>query len=240
MAHRDYQAFLESKAVTTPNTGIEVEPSAMNPMLFGFQRDLVRWSLRKGRSALFATTGMGKTAMQCEWARLLDVPTLILAPLAVAQQTEHEAAKFGITARYRRHQKSIGDEKIVITNYELLDHFDASRFQAVVLDESSIIKNHEAKTRAKLIETFRQTPYRLCCTATPAPNDIAEIANHAEFLGICTRTEMLATYFVHDDDGWRLKGHAVKAFYKWLASWSMAIQKPSDICPCSCHRRDRA
>lgn len=222
-----YQEFLERKELRFPSTGIDVDESALHPGLFGFQRDLVRWALRKGRSAIFATTGMGKTRMQVEWARLTGERVLIVAPLAVAHQTIEEAAKIGVPIRYSRDGLAI--DGITITNYEMVQHFSARDFGAVVLDESSILKSHDGKTRSALIAQFAQTPYRLCCTATPAPNDISEIANHAEFLGVMNRAEMLATFFVHDERDWRLKGHAEGPFYQWLASWGMSLQKPSDL-----------
>ncbi len=129
---------------------------------------------------------------------------------------------------YAKHQHDI-TTRITITNYERLSNFDPDHFTAVVLDESSILKNYTGSTRTALIEAFAATEYRLACTATPAPNDIAEIANHAEFLGIMSRVEMLAAFFVHDDEGWRLKGHAAAPFYQWMASWGMALKKPSDL-----------
>lgn len=226
----DYSRFLESKRLVVQPAGIDVPIDRINPLLFDFQRQLVKWSLHKGRAALFATTGMGKSFMQVEWARLVGVPTLILAPLAVAKQTVKEAEKIGVKVTYAREQAQADPTGITITNYQMLEHFDVSKFGAVVLDESSILKSFEGKIRSQLIDTFKDTPYRLCCTATPAPNDIQEIANHAEFLGIMSRVEMLSAFFVHDDSGWRLKKHAARGpFYKWLASWSMSINKPSDI-----------
>ena len=227
-----YAQFLQSKRATSQTAGIDVALDDIHPMLFPFQRTLVQWALRKGRAALFADTGLGKTLMQVEWARITGQRVLIVAPLSVARQTVNEAAKIGVEVHYTRS----GDDlrQINITNYELLDHFDSADFGAVVLDESSILKAIDGKTRDKLIEMFAKTPCRLACTATPAPNDLVEIANHAEFLGVMTRPIMLATYFVHDSDkgsgqGWRLKGHASDAFYKWMASWSMSIKKPSDL-----------
>ncbi len=224
-----YVDFLATKAVVVRSSGHEVDPSDIHPSLFGFQRDLVRWSLRKGRAALFADTGLGKTRMQLEWARLTGQRALILAPLAVVRQTVAEAASIGITVTAARSQAEAAPTGITITNYEMLGHFDPSAFGAVALDESSILKNFEGKVRAQLIAAFRETPYRLACTATPAPNDIAELANHAEFLGIMRREEMLAAFFVHDDTGWRLKGHAREPFYRWLASWAMSLKRPSDL-----------
>lgn len=225
---QNYAAFLAGKSARHIATGHEIADSDIHPMLFPFQRDLVRWSVRKGRAALFADTGMGKTLMQLEWARLTGKPTLIVAPLSVTKQTIREAKKIGLDVCYERQQPP-DVPALTITNYEMVSHFDPDAFGAVVLDESSILKSFDGKTRTMLIELFAAVPYRLCCTATPAPNDIAELANHAEFLGICTRAEMLSEYFVHDDEGWRLKGHAEQPFYRWLASWSMSLKRPSDL-----------
>ena len=224
-----YREFLATKAVVVHPTGRAVDDAEIHPSLFGFQRDLVRWSVRKGRAALFADTGLGKTRMQIEWARLTGERALILAPLAVARQTVAEGAEIGVRITYARRQEDAATDGITVTNYEMLHAFDPSAFGAVVLDESSILKNFEGKVRSHLIAAFRDTPYRLACTATPAPNDIAELANHAEFLGVMKREEMLAAFFVHDDTGWRLKGHAREPFYRWLASWGMSLKRPSDL-----------
>ncbi len=223
-----YAEFLESKASRPQAAGRE--PGRIHDALFPFQRDLVRWAVRKGRCALFADTGLGKTLMQCEWARQLGERTLILAPLSVGSQTVAIARSLlGIEVWQGRRQEDAGPG-ITITNYEMLDRFDPSAFGAVVLDESSILKALDGKTRQRLTAAFADTPFRLCCTATPAPNDIAEIASHAEFLGVSTRANMLARYFVHDSDqSWRLKGHAQDAFFSWLASWGMSVRKPSDL-----------
>ncbi len=223
----NYSEFLASKRRVWQGNGLEADslPSA----LFPWQAAIVRWALRKGRAAIFADCGLGKTPMQLAWAHATCRRTLILAPLCVAEQTVAEGAKFGIPVHYAPDGSQVGDAPIVITNYERLDKFDVSAFGAVVLDESSILKAFDGKTRTKLIQTFSKTPFRLCCTATPAPNDIAELANHAEFLGLCSRAEFLATWFIHDDAGWRMKGHAVSPFYRWLASWALALRKPSDI-----------
>jgi superfamily II DNA or RNA helicase len=224
-----YAEFLASKVHRAPSSGVEVDDSAIHPSLFPFQRDVTRWALRKGRAAIFADTGLGKTRMQVEWARLTGERTLILAPLAVTQQTIREAEAIGVEVTYARHQGEA--DGLTITNYERLDRFEPSEFGAVVLDESSILKAYEGKTRTALIAAFSETPWRLACTATPAPNDVAELANHAEFLGVMSRVEMLAAFFIHDsDDGvWRLKGHARHPFWRWLASWSMTLGKPSDL-----------
>ena len=224
----NYKDFLTSKRLIVGSSGISVYDSDIHQMLFPFQRDLVRWACKKGKSAIFADTGLGKTFMQLEWARLMAKKAFIVAPLSVARQTVKEAQKIGITVNYCRSQAQTTDG-LNITNYEMIEAFDPSAFDAVVLDESSILKSIAGKIKAKMIEMFAETPYRLCCTATPAPNDIAEIANHAEFLGIMSRVDMLATFFVHDDEGWRLKGHAEEPFYRWMASWGMSIRKPSDL-----------
>jgi DNA modification methylase/superfamily II DNA or RNA helicase len=229
----DYATFLLAKRRTAQAIGPIVEPDAVHPMLFPFQRALVCWAVRKGRAALFADTGLGKTFMQLEWARILGRPTLIVAPLSVARQTSREAEKLGIHVRYSRGGPR--QAAIEVTNYEMLEHFDPAEYEAVVLDESSILKAVDGKTRTRIIEMFRDTTYRLACTATPAPNDLAEIGNHAEFLGVASQTEMLAEFFIHDSggagdrSGWRLKGHAEREFFRWLASWSMSVRKPSDI-----------
>lgn len=224
-----YPEFLASKRMVVVATGVDVDPAKLHPALFPFQRDLTRWALRKGTSAIFADTGLGKTLIQLAWSQHAADRVLILAPLGVARQTVQEGARFGISVTYARSQAQAARHGITITNYEMLSHFDPAEFGAVVLDESSILKNFEGKTRSALIAAFAQTPMRLCCTATPAPNDIGELANHAEFLGIMSRAEMLASFFVHDDDGWRLKGHARAPFYRWLASWGMSLKRPSDL-----------
>lgn len=225
---RDYAGFLEAKRLVAPVAGIDVDASEVHEKLFPFQRDLVVWALRKGRCALFADTGLGKTFMQLEWARLLGCRTLIVAPLTVARQTGREAQKIGLEVAYVRSQDDVTGP-LAITNYAMVHHFDPAAFGAVVLDESSILKAMAGKIRRLLTAMFAETPHRLCCTATPAPNDRAEIGNHAEFLGIMTRADMLASFFVHDDSGWRLKGHAQEAFYRWLASWSISLSTPSDL-----------
>ena len=226
-----YAAFLERKQRIFRGSGVDARSVEVPAKLYPWQSAITRWALKKGRAALFEDCGLGKSFQQIAWMDALKVPTLILAPLCVAEQTVQEAAKLGITVEYARNQYDADDATTpyIITNYERLDKFDSSRFKAVILDESSILKSFDGKTRTALIETFKETPYRLCCTATPSPNDIAELANHAEFLGLMTRAEFLATWFVHDDAGWRMKRHAVQPFYRWLASWAIAIRKPSDI-----------
>ena len=226
----EYQEFLKRKATSDPATGLKEVPQ-LNPALFDFQRDITGWALRRGRAAVFADCGMGKTPMQLEWARHIPGNVLILAPLAVAAQTVREGEKFGVTVRYARQQSDV-QPGVTIANYEMLEHFDASYFTGIVLDESSILKSYDGKTRTTIINTFKQTPFRLACTATPAPNDYMELGNHAEFLGVMSRVEMLSMFFVHDGgetQKWRLKGHAESEFWKWLASWAVCIRKPSDL-----------
>jgi len=228
----DYRAFLESKSKFVTHAGITVEPESLHPILKPHQRALTTWALRKGCAAIFADTGLGKSFMQLEWARALNKRTLFLAPLSVARQTVREAAKLDMPLTYARRQADA--EQFTITNYEMVEHFDPSLFDAVVLDESSILKATEGVYRNKLNAAFAQTPYRLCCTATPAPNDIQELTNHSEFLSIMRRRDVLATYFLHAADdarasGWRLKGHARIAFWRWLASWAMSLKRPSDL-----------
>lgn len=225
-----YATFLENKRREVPNVGRPVDPSEIHETMFGFQREIVQWACAKGRAAIFADTGLGKTRMQVEWARLIADRTLILAPLSVARQTVRDAKRIGVDVKYVRHPEEVGDGPGEwTTNYEMAEHFDPAMFDAVVLDESSILKNVTGSTRLALTKQWANTPYRLACTATPAPNDVAELCNHAEFLGVMPRNEMLAAYFVHDDEGWRLKGHAADSMYEWMAEWSVALRRPSDI-----------
>lgn len=232
----DYQEFLKSKTITVPESGITIDKDKINPLLFDFQRDIVLWSLKKGKSAVFAGTGLGKTFIQLEWSKHVNVytqkPILIVAPLAVAQQTVREGEKLGINVQYVRNKSQIKNNGIYITNYEMLHQFDASIFSGIVLDESSILKSFDGKTRKQITDMFQQTPFKLACTATPAPNDFLEIGNHAEFLNIMSRTEMLATFFVHDGGNtsqWRVKGHAINDFWRWIASWSVMLSNPKDL-----------
>lgn len=225
----NYSEWVASKSLTTRFESAPV--TDITDAAFPHQRDLISWSLKKGRAALFADTGLGKTLMQLEWARNVSRVgrVLIVAPLGVCEQTTNEAARFGISCTYRR---ADAGEPITITNYEMIEHFDPAEFVGVVLDESSILKSFTGKTRNLLIERYRDTPYRLACTATPAPNDFTELGNHSEFLGIKTRTEMLAEYFVHDGGStqdWRLKGHAIDDFWRWVATWGAVVKSPSDL-----------
>lgn len=233
MGAADYDAFIKAKAATSVAVGFDAKD--MGGDLFDFQRAIVEWACRRGRAAIFADTGLGKTAMQVEWARQVNEHTggdvLIAAPLCVAQQTVEEAAKFGIHVRYCRDQKD-AKPGITITNYEMLERFNPADFAGVVLDESSILKAHDSKTRAKIVEMFRDTPYRLSCTATPSPNDHMELGNQAEFLGVMTAAEMLAMFFIHDGGDtsqWRLKGHGKTRFWEWMSTWAVCIRNPADL-----------
>lgn len=230
----DYSEFLARKTPRVKSTGINVA-GGINPKLFDWQAEIVRWALRRGRAALFMDTGTGKTFCQCEWAKHVVAFTggdvLILAPLAVAQQTVREAAKLGIGVRYCRKQAEVRPG-ISIANYEMLEHFDPTAFTGVVLDESSVLKNYMGKTKRLLVDSFERTRYKLCCTATPAPNDHMEIGNHTEFLGIMPANEMLTRWFINDTmqmGTYRLKGHAVDAFWDWVASWAVSMRRPSDL-----------
>lgn len=251
----DYKEFLNNKEIKLKNSGIVINDSDINPSLFPFQRDITKWALKKGRCAIFLDTGLGKTFIQLEFARILNKPTLIIAPLSVAKQTIREGRKINIDVINVRTQDEIQGNHIYITNYEMVERFNPDSFKVVILDESSILKSIAGKTRRKLINLFQKIPYRLCCTATPAPNDFTEIGNHAEFLGICTMAQMLAMFFIHANkvdeqvipiqngnshiiktkqsntkgQEWRLKNYGKEAFYKWLASWSVSIMKPSDL-----------
>lgn len=229
-----YTDFLARKHITDPDTGIR-DPGDMRADFKPHQADINRWALRRGRSAIFAGTGLGKTLIELEWAnrvaRETNQPVLINAPLAVASQHIREAAKFDIEAKLVRCQADliIGAN---VTNYGKMEHFDYSELGGVALDESSILKHHDGKTRAKLIDVCAQIPFRLAATATPAPNDYMELGNHAEFLGVMSYTDMLATFFVHDGGDtqkWRLKGHAEDEFWKWMCSWAVMLRKPSDL-----------
>ena len=230
-----YSDFIKKKQIENIQAGFESDKSQYNSNLFEWQRDIVHWALRKGRACLFEDCGLGKTLQQLCFAQEVvkhtGKPVIIVAPLAVASQTQREGVKFGIEVNICRTQNDVKDG-INITNYEMIHHFDENAFSGVVLDESSILKNSTGTIRTALIKQFRRTPYRLCCTATPAPNDFMEIGNHAEFLGIMSQTEMLATYFVHDGKNtskWRLKGHAKDKFFEWIASWACCMTSPADL-----------
>jgi superfamily II DNA or RNA helicase len=230
----DYAEFLKQKEITDPHTGI-VDLPDLAPQLNGFQRDIVRWALRRGRAAIFAGTGLGKTFMALAWAdaikRATGLDTIILTPIAVAPQFVSEGQKFGINVTHCKSQSDVLPG-INVTNYEKIEHFDIEKFGAVILDESSILKAYDGKTRTMLIELFRNTPFRLAATATPSPNDFMELGNHAEFIGAMSYTDMLSMFFTHDGgetQKWRLKGHAEGAFWRWMCSWAVMLTHPRDL-----------
>jgi hypothetical protein len=230
-----YTDFLGAKRRAAPIAGFVTPAESLSGHLFPFQKAGVSWALRRGKAALFFDTGLGKTRCELEWAAKVVAETggdvLILTPLAVAPQTAREAAKMGVPVTVCRSGEDVRPG-VNITNYDRLHLFSPGAFAGIVLDESSILKSFTGATRKALTEFAATIPYRLCCTATPAPNDHTEIGTHAEFLGVMTRTEMLATYFCHDGgktQDWRLKGHAVRDFWRWVASWALACRRPSDL-----------
>ena len=216
-----YEEFIKNKRFRAVQSGFDADLSGYP--LFDYQQAITQWALRRGKAAIFADTGLGKTLMQLTWAAEVAKHTggdvLILAPLAVSAQTIEEARKFGIPC---------GD----IINYEQLHNIDTSKYVGVVLDESSILKGLNGRIRRQITEAFANTPYRLSCTATPSPNDFMELGTQSEFLGIMSQVEMLAMFFIHDGSDtskWRLKGHGRKKFFEWLATWAIFISKPSDL-----------
>lgn len=233
----DYREFLNTRASIEWRHGFEADESAFPAAMKPFQASIDRWACRTGRASIFAGTGLGKTLMQLAWGNAVNRHTggrtIALCPLAVAKQTVREADKFGIPGvRQCDSQADIGDVRIVVTNYQKLDKFDATAFDAVILDESSILKNYTGKIKQQLCERFGETKFRLCCTATPAPNDHMELGNHAEFLGVMPSNEMLSRWFINDAANvgkYRLKNHARRDFWRWVASWSVALRLPSDI-----------
>lgn len=244
----EYQEFLKTKRFKYEAVGKVISKSEINPVLFEFQKDIVKWAVKKGRCAIFLDTGLGKTFCQLEWARLIGGRALIVAPLSVARQTIREAVKIGIAVNFAHDQLALRDG-INITNYELIDNFTGD-INSVVLDESSILKSVSGKIKRKLIETFRGIPYKLCCTATPAPNDYIEIGNHAWFLEVCSHQEMLSMFFINANkehtiafngrllirkgsnkggQEWRIKHHAEEKFFEWMSSWAMFMMTPSNL-----------
>lgn len=226
----NYTDFLEQKKRSNIISGFEINERHLSDVLYPFQRYIVRKALSHGRYAIFSECGTGKTLMQLEWARWVEhetnQPVLILCPLAVSAQTIEEGKKLKVKV------SKVGSGKIQISNYEQIENIDTSIYSGIVLDESSIMKNFAGATKKKIIEAFKLTPYKLCCTATPSPNDDMEICNHAEFLGHGRREEILAMYFTHDGgetSKWRLKGHAVKPFWNFVKSWSISCSNPSDL-----------
>ncbi len=231
----EYHSFLVEKRIASNPVGFAIDRDAINPRLFPFQRDIVRWAVKRGRAALFCDCGLGKSPMQLEWARLVCEHTggnvLILAPLAVAAQTVREGEKFGIPVTHCHDAADIRPG-INITNYERLHRFTSDAFAGIVLDESSILKGFNSATRKAITDFAAGLHYRLACTATPAPNDLIELTNHAEFLNIMSGKEIIALFFTQDGNTthqWRLKGHARDDFWRWMASWAVAVRKPSDL-----------
>lgn len=231
--NKEYAQYIENKKRKVDNRVVDVSIDDINPALFGFQKYCVQRALLNGRFALFEDCGLGKTIQQLEWAKHVSEhcgqPVLIVAPLAVLAQTINEGRKFGYEVTELGENISNG---IYITNYDNLNNVDPSLFCGVVLDESSILKNFTGKIRTQIIDMFLTTPFKLACTATPSPNDITELCNHAEFLNVMTRSEMLAMYFVHDGGNtseWRLKGHAEQDFWDFVSTWAVMLSKPSDI-----------
>lgn len=244
----NYEEFLKSKQYRHGSCGKIISNDDIHPMLFDFQKDIVKWAVKKGKCAVFLDTGLGKTFCQLEWARIIGGRSLIIAPLSVARQTIREAKKIDIDVNFC-HDHSDIKNGINITNYELIKHFNAD-IDSIVLDESSILKSMSGVIKNNLIKTFSTVPYKLCCTATPAPNDYTEIGNHANFLDVATHQEMLAMFFINankehtiDLNGnliikkgsnkggqeWRIKHHAEEKFFEWMSSWAMFMMKPSDL-----------
>jgi hypothetical protein len=229
-----YEEFVAGKLALHLPTGID-DATVDSPHLFDFQRDLVTWALRRGRCALFTATGTGKSRMQVTWsdriAKHTGMPVLVLAPLAVGPQTAEEGARIGIDVAQCRSATDVRPG-VNVTNYEKLHLFDPGVFGGIALDESSCIKHFNSKTLAQLIAAFGRTSFKLACTATPSPNDYTELGTHAELLGVCSRVEMLSEFFVHDGGDtqtWRLKGHARKVFWAWVASWAALVRSPADL-----------
>lgn len=230
---QQYHQFLNQKKLAIKESGFTVEEKDLNPILFPFQKYCVLSALKKGRYALFEDCGLGKTIQQLEWARHIvnytNKPVLIIAPLAVVGQTINEGEKFGYEVTELEGRPTRG---IYITNYDNIKNVVAKDYSGVVLDESSILKNFDGETKKLIIDLFSDTPYKLACTATPSPNDVMELCNHAEFLNVMNRNEMLAMYFIHDGgntSSWRLKGHCEQMFWDFVSEWAVMLCKPSDI-----------
>lgn len=230
----EYQEFIKTKQFKHVESGFIADD--LPYPLFDYQEPIVKWALKRGKAAVFADTGLGKTIMQLAWADQVSKkegkPVLILAPLAVSAQTIDEGAKYGIKVEKADHDNVIDGPNLYITNYEQLHKFDSNDFIGIVLDESSILKGLDGKRRAEITEFAVNIPYRLSCTATPSPNDYMELGTQSEFLGIMSQVEMLAMFFIHDGGDtakWRLKGHGGSKFFEWLATWAIVIRNPSDL-----------
>jgi len=233
----DYNEYIKTREYTSIEAGFEPNESVYPDAIFPHQSAVVSWACKRGRAGVFMDTGLGKTITQLTWGdqvqRHTDGYVLLLAPLAVAHQTEREAEKFGINARYIEWEEQAKEPGIYITNYEKLGHFDRETWSGVILDESSILKGMDGRMRRTITEFFSETPYRLSCTATPSPNDFMELGTQAEFLGIMSQLEMLAMFFIHDTAGgtgdWRLKHHGKARFWEWLSTWCVFMRSPADI-----------
>jgi hypothetical protein len=247
---KNYNKFLKNKNNKIESIGIEINKKNIHSKLFDYQKDCVIWACKKGKCAIFLDTGLGKTFILLEYARLLNEKTLIISPLSVARQTVNESKKINIDLKYVRNQNEIDDSLLFITNYEMIDNFDFNIFGTIILDESSIIKSIGGIYKKKLIEKCKNIKYKMACTATPAPNDNVEIGNHAEFLNICTYQEMLSMFFINankehtievagelhfkkgmnkNGQEWRLKHHAETSFYEWLSSWAVCFTEPQEL-----------
>lgn len=231
----DYDEFISAKSYRHIDAGFAPHDELLPAGIKDFQADCVKWACRRGRSAIFADTGLGKTLMQLAWAAQVEwhtnKPVLIVAPLCVAQQTVKEGAKFGIGAKYIR-EPQFSNPRIHVTNYEMLKNFDPETYGGIVLDESSILKGMDGKLRKQITQFAKAIPYRLSCTATPSPNDFMELGTQSEFLSIMSQVEMLATFFIHDGSDtqkWRLKGHGRSRFWEWMSTWSVVIRNPRDL-----------
>lgn len=231
-----YQEFLKTKELKAESCGFDIDRDSINPYAFDFQKDIIAWACKKGKCAVLIGCGCGKTLIQLEWAKATHTytrrPVLIIAPLSVVEQTRREAAKFGICEVNVCRKQADVVNGVNITNYEMIEHFNGSAFSGVVLDESSILKSFTGKYKTILTEMFHDTPYRMLCTATIAPNDYTEIGTSCEFLGIMSRSEMLATYFIHDGGDtskWRLKKAGVNKFWEWFATWAIYFNSPKDL-----------
>lgn len=229
-----YQDFVKRKLSTVTPTGISGSVDLVGS-LFPHQSALTQWALRRGRAAIFADTGLGKMRMELAWADAVNKhtnkPVMIHTPLAVAQQIATEGRRIGLAVNVCRDGADV-QGGINVINYDRLHKIDPSMFGGVVLDESGCIKHAETRAFKALTDAYRDTPFKLPATATPAPNDWTELGTHAEFLGICTKAEMLAEFFMHDGGEtsvWRLKGHARQVFWRWVSSWGAMIRKPSDL-----------
>lgn len=231
-----YHEFLKTKELKSIESGFDLDRSTINDKAFEFQKDIICWACKKGKAAVLTGCGSGKTMMQLEWAKAVHNHTgrkvLIIAPLSVVHQTKDEASKFGVDNVHVCRTQADVQDGINITNYEMIQHFNAVEFSGVVLDESSILKSFTSKSQQILTDMFSRTPYKLLCTATIAPNDYTEIGTSCEFLGIMSRTEMLATYFIHDSGDtskWRLKKAGVNKFWEWFATWAIYFENPAEL-----------